>query len=483
MTYPEIIQGGMGAGVSDWRLARAVSLLGQLGVVSGTVLDLILTRRLQNGDPGGHMRRALEAFPDQGITRRILDRWFIEGGRKPDQPFKNKSMVGHKFDRQQQELLVAANFVEVFLAKEGHDGKVGINFLNKIQTPLLPSLYGAMLAGVAVVIVGAGIPVELPALLDGLSRKASVELKLQVRDTKNGTAHKVTFDPEIVSLERGVAPERPLFFPIVSSATLASRLIKQCKGGVDGLIIERASAGGHNAPPRGTMKLNTEGEPVYGPRDGIDVPAIQAFGLPFWLAGSCGTPERLEYARSVGAAGVQVGTLFAFCEESGLREDLKQGVIDRCNGGTPQVFTDPVASPTGFPFKVLSLPNTLSSAEVYKERRRMCDLGYLREAYEKKDGSLGWRCRSEEPEIYAQKGGEPEKAIGRKCLCNALMANIGLAQIRNGDVEEPPLLTCGDDLSGIRQILKTGETSYSSSDVIDYLLAARMAKGERLTSV
>ena len=37
-------------------------------------------------------------------------------------------------------LTVAANFVEVFFAKEGHAGLVGINFLEKIQFPTLPSL-------------------------------------------------------------------------------------------------------------------------------------------------------------------------------------------------------------------------------------------------------------------------------------------------------------------------------------------------------
>ena len=46
----------MGAGVSSWRLARVVSRLGQLGVVSGTALDQILVRRLQAGDPDGQVR-------------------------------------------------------------------------------------------------------------------------------------------------------------------------------------------------------------------------------------------------------------------------------------------------------------------------------------------------------------------------------------------------------------------------------------------
>lgn len=60
---PVIIQGGMGAGVSNWRLARAVSSLGQFGVVSGVGLDVILARLLLDGDFGSHIRSALDHFP------------------------------------------------------------------------------------------------------------------------------------------------------------------------------------------------------------------------------------------------------------------------------------------------------------------------------------------------------------------------------------------------------------------------------------
>ena len=67
-----IIQGGMGAGVSDWRLARAVAHTGQLGVVSGTALDTVLARRLQLGDPSGHLRRAIAAFPFQDLAERAF---------------------------------------------------------------------------------------------------------------------------------------------------------------------------------------------------------------------------------------------------------------------------------------------------------------------------------------------------------------------------------------------------------------------------
>ena len=49
---PVIIQGGMGVAVSSWHLAREVSRAGHLGVVSGTALDAVLARTLQDGDPG-----------------------------------------------------------------------------------------------------------------------------------------------------------------------------------------------------------------------------------------------------------------------------------------------------------------------------------------------------------------------------------------------------------------------------------------------
>ena len=81
LTHPVIIQGGMGVGVSDWVLARAVALRGQLGVVSGTALDSLFVRRLQDGDIGGHMRRAMEQFPVPGVASEVLKRYFLAEGR------------------------------------------------------------------------------------------------------------------------------------------------------------------------------------------------------------------------------------------------------------------------------------------------------------------------------------------------------------------------------------------------------------------
>ena len=47
-THPWLIQGGMGIAVSGWRLASTVARAGQLGVVSGTGIDNVFVRRLQD---------------------------------------------------------------------------------------------------------------------------------------------------------------------------------------------------------------------------------------------------------------------------------------------------------------------------------------------------------------------------------------------------------------------------------------------------
>lgn len=469
----------MGAGVSSWSLANAVSKAGQLGVVSGTALDVILTRRLQVGDPGGHIRRALERFPIPGVAHRILERYFVPDGKPKDKPFRAKPVPSMKPSRHLEELLVVANFVEVFLAKEGHDGIVGINYLEKIQLPNLPSMYGAMLAGVSCVLMGAGIPKAIPGILDQLSRREPVELRIDVQGADRGEEHFTRFDPN--DFFENEAPElnRPDFIAIVSSATLASMLSRKASGKVEGFIIEGPTAGGHNAPPRGKMQLSIEGEPVYGDRDSADLQAICDIGLPFWLAGSYAEPERLEEALRSGAAGVQIGTAFAFCEESGLTSELKEATLAMSRSGQAQVFTDPVASPTGFPFKVLEMENTHSDTEIYEKRARICDLGYLRHAYKMPNGKVGWRCPSEPVEDYVRKGGDIGDTVGRKCVCNGLMANIDLGQVQQDGQLEKPLITSGDDVADIARFLKDGRHSYSASDVIEYMLASTSSVSDK----
>jgi len=155
-----------------------------------------------------------------------------------------------------------------------------------------------------------------------------------------------------------------------------------------------------------------------------------------------------------------VGTAFAFCEESGLRTDYKDALLTKVRDGQVRVFTDPLASPTSFPFKVAELAGTMSDPAIHQARARVCDLGYLREAYRAADGSVGFRCAAEPVSVYLSKGGVVEDTIGRKCICNALMANIGLGQARGAEVE-PGIAVFS------RRSLAHGGTEWTAADVSD----------------
>jgi nitronate monooxygenase len=469
--HPTIIQGGMGVGVSDWVLARAVAMRGQLGVVSGTALDSLFVRRLQDGDQGGDLRRALAHFPIPDVAADILKRYFLPEGREPGAPYKPVPMYKQVVSRVRHQLTMAANFCEVFLAKEGHDGVVGINLLTKVQMPNLGSLYGAMLAGVDYVLMGAGIPKEIPGALDRLAEHRTASIRLDVDGLGRDEAEYLTFDPSEHWPDGVPAPiRRPFFLPIIASNSLATMLARKANGRVDGFIIEGPTAGGHNAPPRGEIQLNERGEPIYGERDVVDLEKIRDLGLPFWAAGGTGRPEKLLEVLEAGGTGVQVGTLFAYCDESGISAEHRERVLVQSNDRPVDVLTDFRASPTGFPFKVVQLEGTISSEPVYQARERVCDLGYLRTAYRMEGGRLGYRCPAEPVDTYVKKGGELQETVGRKCLCNALMADIGYGQVRDGGEVEKPLLTSGDDLLQISRFA-AGRTRYSASDVIDFLLS------------
>jgi nitronate monooxygenase len=469
-THPRIIQGGMGVGVSRWQLARAVSKAGQLGVVSGTALAIIQSRRLQLGDAGGDVRRAMEHFPFPAMSRRIFEKYYIPGGKAAGHPFKLPPMPAVQFGRELMELTVVSNFIEVFLAKEGHGGVVGVNYLEKLQHATLPSLFGAMLAGVDYVLIGAGIPRAIPGALQRLADGEAAQLKVDVAGLSAGEEIVCTFDPrELCGVGAAPALKWPKFLAIVSSATLATALARKSNGPVDGFIVEGATAGGHNAPPRGTARFNQRGEPLYGPLDIADLDRFRGLGLPFWLAGSYADPDKLAEALQWGAAGIQVGTAFAFCSESGITASLKQRVIEQARRGTTDVLTDPKASPTGFPFKVLQLEGTISDPAVYDARLRRCDLGYLRASCRKDDGTIGYRCPAEPQDNYLAKGGAAADVHGRKCLCNGLLATVGLGQIRD-HASEPPLVTAGDDVSRLSRFLPPDTDSYTAADVIRFLL-------------
>ncbi|ATC63445.1 2-nitropropane dioxygenase [Nibricoccus aquaticus] len=475
MTPPIIIQGGMGVAVSSWRLARAVSLTGQLGVVSGTLLPVVQTRRLQQGDPSADLRHAFDHFPIPEIADRVWREFYVPGGLPLGAPFKLTPLPTLESPRSLIELTVLACFAEVFLAKEGHTGPIGINLLEKIQLPTLPSLYGAMLAGVDYVLMGAGIPRSIPGILDAFSRSEPASLKIDIEGSAPDAPDALThFNPRILFSTSAPALHRPRFLAIVSSATLALTLAKKSTGQVDGFVVEGSVAGGHNAPPRGALQLSASGEPIYGPRDLPDLPKFRDLGLPFWLAGAFSSRAKIDEARALGAAGVQVGTAFALCDESGIFPDLKRRLRELIRTGSARVHTDPLASPTGFPFKIAQLSQTLSDAVAYAKRPRICDLGYLRQLFRRPDGTVGYRCAAEPVADFVRKGGQESDTVNRKCLCNGLAATVGLAQTRHGETELP-LITAGDDIAQLARFFRPDRDTYTAADIIHTLLNPSIA--------
>lgn len=474
-TLPTVIQGGMGVAVSSWQLAREVAQHGQLGVVSGTALDAVLARSLQDGDVGGHRVRALAHFPSPEMAQRVLDRYYRPEGRD-GAPYRPNPTLTVTPTQAAVELAITGNFVEVWLAKEGHNGLIGINLLEKIQMATPSAALGAMLGGVDYVLMGAGIPRQIPRLLTDLAAGREGGISIDVVGASRH--HTSTVDPVALLGDDLPTLTRPDFLAIISLHSLATYLYRDAEIRPDGFVVEGPVAGGHSAPPRGKMTLDDLGQPIYGARDMADLAKIAAVGLPFWLAGAHSTPEKVAEAVAIGAAGVQCGTIFALCAQTGLSPSMHESLMAGLRTDELLVRNDPRASPTGFPFKVAGVPGTLSDEAVYEERPRLCDLSYLRAPYEREDGSLGYRCASEPVHMFLKKGGDIAETVGRKCLCNALMANIDLGQERRDGYHELPAVTLGQDLEGPRRLLELYPRGWTAVQAVDWLNSALPAAAE-----
>jgi NAD(P)H-dependent flavin oxidoreductase YrpB (nitropropane dioxygenase family) len=119
----------------------------------------------------------------------------------------------------------------------------------------------------------------------------------------------------------------------------------------------------------------------------------------------------------------------------------------------------------------VQMAGTVADPEVSSARDRICDLGYLRTPYRREDGTIGQRCPSEPVDAYVRKGGQVEETVGRKCLCNGLMASAGVPQIRHDGFVEPPLLTLGQDLEAVHALLEMFPDGWSAADVMQWLLS------------
>jgi hypothetical protein len=136
-----------------------------------------------------------------------------------------------------------------------------------------------------------------------------------------------------------------------------------------------------------------------------------------------------------------------------------------------KTITSAVASQSGFTFKVVSLPGTVSDEVVYSRRKRVCGHGCLRIPcwYRHKETNelvFGFRCPAENVEMFTCKGGDIEETVDRRCLGDGLLAGVDL-----GNPGEPPIITLGDDATSfLRRLMKKEDDTFSAKDVMEYLL-------------
>lgn len=105
---------------------------------------------------------------------------------------------------------------------------------------------------------------------------------------------------------------------VVSSSAFAAK----CEAaGVDAVVAEGFEAGGHNGKEETTTMCL--------------IPAVRrATSLPLIAAGGIATGDAMLAAESMGADGVQIGTLFALTQESSAHENFKRLCLNLNEGDT-----------------------------------------------------------------------------------------------------------------------------------------------------
>ena len=288
-SLPWLIQGGMGIAISGWPLARAVSSMGQLGVVSGTAIDNVFVRRLQDDGIDDELRRALERFPRQRVVDDIIAR-FGSTRRTGSTPYRSLPALTHRSAGRSIDAIVLASFIEVTLAKMGHRGIVGINLLTKVQLPTAPALCGAILAGVDYVLMGAGVPTHIPGVLEQLTRGEPVVLPLSVTGARATTRPRRFISTPLPICPRTRSSDRASW---ASSRRTCSR-----RPSPSAAMVPSTASSWSDRPravttrrPGAPFGVDDEGNPQYGERDVVDFDVWQISPGRFGSAGASRQPS------------------------------------------------------------------------------------------------------------------------------------------------------------------------------------------------
>jgi len=273
-----VIQGGMGGGISLEELASAVNYAGAMGVVSSVALDQFTSARV------GEKLNQMEA-----AAREVAD---------------TKKACGF----------------------------AAINIMVKLVRDYEASVEGAVKGGANMIISGAGLPIELPTLVEKFA---------------------------------GTKDHHIALVPIVSSARALRIIIERYWMNAnhlpDAVVLAGPKCGGHLG--FSYREIEASGENFLKDYDLFDVlltPVLKLVKkyetkehkIPVFVAGGIRTHEDVIHAIKQGATGVQVGTPFAASYESGACNDFKNTII-RSSNADVMLGSREWGSPTGYPFRYL----------------------------------------------------------------------------------------------------------------------------------
>lgn len=257
---PPIIQGGMGVRVSRAGLAAAVANEGGIGVIAGVGLGKFENR------PGSEF----ESINNDALREEIRRARTLSKG------------------------VIAVNIMVVLSNYE-------------------PLIKTAVEEGIDIIISGAGLPLELPKLVENTNIK---------------------------------------LIPIVSSARalkiICSKWKRNFKRLPDAVIVEGAMAGGHIGYDYDDLVKDKA--PLLDDLivDVVSLANTFTPAIPVFAAGGVFDGSDIDHFLKLGAAGVQMGTRFVCTDECDVHDNFKQAYI---NAGKDDIVI--IKSPVGLPGRVI----------------------------------------------------------------------------------------------------------------------------------
>ncbi len=200
--------------------------------------------------------------------------------------------------------------------------------------------------------------------------------------------------PEIGLLDR--LRDRDIFLMGTASTVAEARLLEEAD--VDAVIAQGFEAGGHRATFTVPYDQGMIGLMALLPQmvDGVDLPIVAAGGIMDGRA--------IAAALALGAAGAQLGTAFAACEESGFGEVQLRALMAAHEEGTAltQAFTGKAGRALRNRFMVEAFEKQLPAAPYPLQHRLTSDLRRAAAEQDRPDLMAIWagqgvgelRCRS-----------------------------------------------------------------------------------------